>query len=106
MSQLSKKVYQLLTRIPTGKVTTYKALSQAAGTKAYRAVGQILKKNPDAPTVPCHRVVKTDLTLGGYIGKTRGEALQKKKILLKKEGVLFTSAAKINPMSLYFFQKQ
>ena len=51
-----------------------------------RAVGQALKRNPYAPKVPCHRVIKSDGTLGGY----NGEMNSKKKIrLLKKEGVFF-----------------
>lgn len=87
MSTLTQKTYSLLKQIPIGKVTTYKELAKAAGTKAYRAIGQIMRKNPNAPEVPCHRVVTSNGTLGGYMGKTSGETLQKKSALLKKEGI-------------------
>ena len=62
----SQKLYDLLTKIPQGKVTTYKELALQLKTKGYRAVGQIVGANPNAPQVPCHRVVRTDGGLGGY----------------------------------------
>jgi len=83
------KLYQLLKKVPKGKVTTYKALAQALGTQAYQAVGQAMKNNPYAPKVPCHRVVKSDGSIGGFMGKTRGPAIRKKKKLLQKEGIKF-----------------
>jgi methylated-DNA-[protein]-cysteine S-methyltransferase len=78
----SQKLYELLSEIPKGKVTTYKELAKKLKTKGYRAVGQIVGKNPNAPKVPCHRVVKTDGTLGGY-----AFGIKKKIALLEKEGV-------------------
>ena len=63
-----RKIYSLLKKVPKGKVTTYKALAQAAGTKAYRAVGQAMRCNPYAPIVPCHRVVASDGSIGGFRG--------------------------------------
>ncbi len=89
MSQLSEQVYALLKKIPAGKVTTYKDIAQALNTKGYQAIGQILKKNPNAPLVPCHRVIKSDGTLGGYAGKTTGAKTLTKKKLLEKEGIKF-----------------
>lgn len=83
------KLYQLLKKVPKGKVTTYKALAQALGTQAYQAVGQTMRNNPDAPRIPCHRVVKSDGSIGGFMGKTRGPAIRKKKKLLQKEGIKF-----------------
>ncbi len=65
----SIKLYELLKQIPKGKVTTYKALADKLRTKGYRAVGQIVGKNPNAPKVPCHRVVRSD---GGLAGPARG----------------------------------
>jgi len=80
---LAEKVYGLLKRIPSGKVTTYKALAAAVGNpKASRAVGNILNKNPDLIKVPCHRVVRSDGSVGGYVLGTT----QKIK-LLWREGV-------------------
>ncbi len=78
----SARCYALLMQIPRGKVTTYKALAEALGTTAYRAVGVAMGKNPNAPKVPCHRVVRSDGTLGGYSG-----GLPRKIALLKSEGV-------------------
>jgi len=89
MTDFTKKVYQLTKKIPQGKVTTYKEIAQAMKTKAYQAVGQALRKNPYAPTVPCHRVVASDGSLGGFGGQTKGQKIQEKKKLLKKEGIHF-----------------
>jgi len=61
-----KKVYNALLLIPNGRVTTYKILAEYIGCKSSQAVGQALKKNLDAPRIPCHRVIKSDGTLGGY----------------------------------------
>lgn len=74
-------------RIPRGKVTTYKQLARALNTRAYRAVGNACRRNPYAPEVPCHRVVKTDGTIGGFGGKMKGKNVKKKVALLKREGV-------------------
>lgn len=71
-------------RIPKGKVTTYKIISDKLGTKAYRAVGTCVKNNPYAPRIPCHRVVKSDGSVGFYSAK--GGSKTKIK-LLKKEGI-------------------
>ena len=78
----SQKLYELLTLIPKGRVTTYKLLADQLKTKAYRAVGQILGRNPNAPKVPCHRVVKSDGNLGGY-----AFGIEKKIALLEREGL-------------------
>jgi len=82
-----EKIYRLCSSIPKGKVATYGQLAKLAGKpKAARAVGVFMKNNPDAPIVPCHRVVASDGKLTGYSGI--GGIAQKKKILLK-EGVTF-----------------
>ena len=77
-----EKVYQLLCEIPKGQVTTYKELAKRLKTRGYRAVGQIVGKNPNAPKVPCHRVVRTDGGLGGY-----AFGLDKKIAILASEKV-------------------
>ncbi len=84
---LSEKVYNLLKKVPKGKVTTYKEIAHALGTKAYRAVGQALKRNPDSPRIPCHRVVFASGKIGGFMGKKNGKAIKKKITLLEKEGI-------------------
>ena len=78
------EVYQLLKKVPPGRVTTYGALAQALGRpKASRAVGNALHANPCAPQVPCHRVVRSDGALGGYVAGPR-----RKIELLRQEGVV------------------
>lgn len=76
------KIYELLAKIPKGQVTTYKEIADQVGTKAYRGVGQIIGANPNAPKVPCHRVVKTDGSLSGY-----AFGVNKKIEILTSEGV-------------------
>lgn len=78
----SQKLYELLSEIPKGKVTTYKELAKKLKTKGFRAVGQIVGRNQNAPKVPCHRVVRSDGGLGGY-----AFGIKKKIALLKSEGV-------------------
>ncbi len=89
MKSFSERAYTLLRKVPKGKVTTYKALAEALGTKAYRAVGQAMRCNPYAPHVPCHRVVSSDGSIGGFSGKKTGKAIQNKIEMLKKEGIWF-----------------
>lgn len=52
MKTFAEKIYDLLRTVPKGRVTTYKQLANALGTKAYRGVGQAMKRNPYAPEVP------------------------------------------------------
>jgi methylated-DNA-[protein]-cysteine S-methyltransferase len=87
MQTFSEKVYDLLRRVPEGRVTTYKEIAHALGTKAYRGVGQAMRNNPYAPEVPCHRVVATSGRIGGFQGKTSGAAIRKKIGMLKDEGI-------------------
>jgi len=75
--RFNQNVWNLCRRIPRGRVTTYKAIAEAVGTKAYQAVGNALKLNPNAPIVPCHRVVRSDLSLGGYKGKMENKEIVK-----------------------------
>jgi O-6-methylguanine DNA methyltransferase len=83
MTSFAQKVWAAASRIPRGKVATYKDVARAIGKpRAYRAVGSALNKNPHAPKVPCHRVVASGGRLGGYAG-----GLSKKTKLLAKEGV-------------------
>ena len=56
----------MLMEVPKGKVTTYRELAHALGTKAYRAVGQAMNRNPELVSVPCHRVIKSNGEVGGY----------------------------------------
>ena len=80
---LSTKVYRQLLRVPEGKVTTYGDLAKAVGLdNGQRVIGMIMKKNPFPVIVPCHRVVKSDGKIGGYV---YGERV--KSHMLLKEGI-------------------
>ncbi|MBI5798094.1 MGMT family protein [Candidatus Woesearchaeota archaeon] len=92
---LAEKVYTLCKKIPSGKVSTYKEIGKALHTKAYQAIGQALKKNPYAPEVPCHRVVASNGSLGGFKGKKSGIEIEEKRMLLENEGVAFENG-KVN----------
>ena len=74
-------------KIPKGRVTTYGLVAKKLNTKAYRAVGNACRRNPYAPRVPCHRVVRSDGTVGGFGGKTSGKNVKKKIQMLRKEHV-------------------
>ncbi len=84
MTKFAERVLSVVRNIPRGKTLTYKEVAKHAGRpKAYRAVGNILKKNYNQK-IPCHRVIRSNGKLGGY---NRGA--NKKRALLKKEGVKF-----------------
>ncbi len=79
------KVWAYLRKIPPGSVKTYSQVAKAIGKPlAVRAVANAIGKNPYAPRIPCHRVIRSDGTLGGYSGKG---GVKTKKILLKREGI-------------------
>jgi len=82
---MKEQVYSFCREIPEGKVTTYREIAKKLGTKGFQAIGQILRCNPYAPEVPCHRVVKSDGSLGGFKGSLDNRV---KVDLLKKEGVV------------------
>ena len=82
-----ERVWKLMEEIPRGKVTTYGQIARKLNTKAYRAVGNACRKNPYAPRVPCHRVVRSDGTIGGFGGKTSGKTVEEKAQLLRGENV-------------------
>ena len=81
MTPFARKVFKAVLSIPIGQVRTYKWVAKKSGKPgAYRAVGQILKNNPYPLIIPCHRVIKSNKELGGYMfGRKR------KKIILDLE---------------------
>jgi len=84
LSAFDRKVLEATARIPAGRVKTYTDVAKAAGNaRASRAAGNALHKNPVAIVVPCHRVLRSDGSLGGY-----GGGLPIKEWLLKHEGAL------------------
>ena len=102
-TEFEQRVYAATRRIPRGRVTTYQMLAREISCGSNQAVGQALKRNPFAPEVPCHRVVRTDLTLGGFAGQTEGKKITKKKRLLKEEGVLLDEAGKVPADQVFAF---
>ena len=79
------KVWNYLRKIPRGKVKTYSEVAKSIGKPlAVRAVANAIGKNPLAPQIPCHRVIRSDGSLGGYSGKG---GIKTKRLLLKKEGI-------------------
>jgi methylated-DNA-[protein]-cysteine S-methyltransferase len=89
------RVYAALCRVPVGRVTTYALLARAIDCGSPRAVGQALRRNPFAPRVPCHRVIASDLTLGGFNGCRAGKELERKRALLKSEGLCFDASGRL-----------
>ena len=84
MQTFTEKVYEVVKRITKGTVLSYSQVAALAGSpKAWRSVGTILNKNVD-PEIPCHRVIRTNGTTGGY---NRGA--KKKAEILKEEGLSF-----------------
>jgi methylated-DNA-[protein]-cysteine S-methyltransferase len=87
----NEDVYNLLKKIPAGKVSTYGDLAKALGNPtASRTIGRILGNNPNPIKVPCHRIVMSDGKLGGYM-----YGILKKRELLENEGVSFTDGGTI-----------
>ena len=80
------KVWAYLKKIPPGSVKTYSQVAKGIGKPhAVRAVANAIGKNPYAPKIPCHRVIRSDGSLGGYSGKG---GVKTKRLLLKKEGIM------------------
>ncbi|MBP6921198.1 MGMT family protein [Candidatus Gracilibacteria bacterium] len=99
MTDFQKRVYSVLKLIPRGKVTTYKILGDFIGCRSAQAIGQALTRNPDAPGVPCHRVIRTDGTIGGY-----AFGVSEKRNILEGEGVYFDSQDNLLSMdNIYYF---
>lgn len=86
LTEFQRKVLKAALEVPRGQVRTYAEIAKIIGNpKAVRAVGQALRRNPIPILIPCHRVIASDGTLGGYAGKL-GDP--RKIILLKLEGVM------------------
>ena len=85
-TKFQRKVWKYLKKIPRGKTKTYSEVASAIGSpSSIRAVANAVGKNPYPPKIPCHRVIRSDGSLGGYSGKG---GIKTKRILLKKEGII------------------
>jgi methylated-DNA-[protein]-cysteine S-methyltransferase len=89
LSTYAMKVIETVCKVPVGYVTSYGEVAKAVG-GGPRAVGQIMARNPFAPICPCHRVVRSDFTLGGY-----GGGLNVKLAFLKREKRGYSSKKEI-----------
>jgi len=89
LSNYARKVIEIVSLIPSGYVASYGSVARAAGGSP-RAVGRVMAINPFAPMVPCHRVVSSDFTLGGY-----GGGLKVKLDFLKREKRGYTATREI-----------
>ncbi len=89
--------YELLLKVPKGKVTTYQAIAHALKTKAYRAVGTAMAKNPNPISVPCHRVVKSSGEIGNY-----AFGIDKKIALLEQEGIEIKNSKVVNFADMFY----
>lgn len=82
LTTFQKRVYQVVSTIPKGQTRTYKWVAQKIGNpKSARAVGQALKRNPFIGKVPCHRVIRSDGSLGGF---SQGLAKKRRMLALEK----------------------
>lgn len=85
MTEFSEQIRTVVRKIPKGSILTYKQVAEQAGNpKAARAVANVMAANYD-PTVPCHRVIRTDGGLGGY---NRGGEVAKRAILASEGYIL------------------
>ena len=78
----NQKCYDLIVQIPKGSLCTYKQIANCLNTKAYRQVGNAMSKNPTPIIVPCHRVINSNGSVGGFL-----LGINKKISLLKNEGI-------------------
>lgn len=97
-NSFNERCYELLKLIPEGKVTTYGEMARALNTKAWRAVGSAMAKNKNLVVIPCHRVVRSDGTIGQYALGT-----DKKSELLQNEGIEI-SRGKVSNLDRFFYR--
>ena len=94
----TEQCYQLISEIPKGKISTYKEIANALNTKAYRAVGKAMAKNPNIINVPCHRIIRSNGSVGGY-----SLGVNKKISLLKKEGITIKNRKVVNYNQIIYY---
>ena len=96
MTVFQERVYEVVRRIPRGRVSTYGEVARLVGSAAPQAVGQALRRNPDVAMIPCHRVVGADGRIGGYFGRMESEGDGRKRRLLLAEGVVFLPDGRVD----------
>ena len=78
-------------------------IGKSIGCKSSQAIGQALRRNPYAPKVPCHRVIATSLTIGGFAGERDGAEIKRKLRMLGEEGVQFVDGKLADPRRVHRF---
>jgi len=109
INNFPRKVYNCCSQIPKGKVSTYKYIAMAAyGSPAYaRRVGTLLSQCPDCelvsdnqnydcPQIHCYRIIKSDFSIGGFLGEIGKEQVKIKRKKLASEGVFFDEKGYLN----------
>ncbi|MEA2056006.1 MAG: MGMT family protein [Candidatus Thermoplasmatota archaeon] len=95
---ISEYTYHLVKQIPKGRVSTYGAVAKALGNKGYaRVVGKHMNKNPDADTMPCFKIVKSNGGLGGF-----GLGIEDKIRRLKEDGISVKDGKIVNFKKVFF----
>ena len=90
--------YYLVKQIPVGRVSTYGAVANALGNKNYaRAIGKYMNKNPDADSMPCFKIVKSDGSLGGF-----GLGIKDKIRRLNNDGIMVKNGKIVNFQKIFF----
>ena len=85
ITEFQRRVYIERLNVPRGATITYGELARRIGCRCAQAVGQALRRNPFAPYVPCHRVIASNGSIGGFHGQIEGEMIEKKRQLLETE---------------------
>lgn len=101
LTEFRRQVLAACKSVKRGSFTSYGEIAKALGRGSARSVGTALKGNPFAPIVPCHRVVRSDFTIGGFHGATdpASPEIARKISLLKAEGVRFGDDGRVVPDS-------
>ncbi len=89
-TDFQKSVLLAARTIPWGETVSYKALAEICGyPSAIRAVANVMRNNRFPLIIPCHRVIKSNGTTGGFAGQENGEMVKLKRALLEREGITF-----------------
>ncbi len=87
-TDFQRRVFTVARKIPWGKTVSYKALAEKSGClQAVRAVAHVIRNNRFPLIIPCHRVIRSDGTIGGFAGQMQGGMVKLKRVLLEREGI-------------------
>ncbi|MFX1393991.1 MAG: methylated-DNA--[protein]-cysteine S-methyltransferase, partial [Promethearchaeota archaeon] len=87
-TEFALKVIKQILDVKYGEIVTYSEIGKKFGSKAYRAIGNVLKKNPMPLIIPCHRVIRKNGKIGGFMGKANNswqQSLKKDLLNLEKQ---------------------